>query len=398
MDDLTYSINVLRHGFMTWCKHQVRFMVYPKSIRRNLVEPQSMYPSPNDIVRKIGKHVIESQNVIHKVYRWGQDEVDENRGYVWREWMILYFCRSAYIYRPLRSQVLLCYNKVREVGHCFSIAKTTLSSYIEQDRIATEEEFTRLAVQLVKAVAYLHDRGIIHGDIKPDNILMTAQHDIQLADLGSVRLEGLPQYGMNSGTTAFQSPKRLKDGKCSKNDDVWALGVTFWWMKYRRWMVSGLEDTLIDYQFFWAKFQKGLIPHDAFELSLLCWREGSSIEDVMNFLGVEKVTRIPKLPVPKQGITMDELGPEGNEWMLLWAHSVQQGLHDRGASYNRLELIQYIKTCFHYVWLQPSDRAATMLQPLDGAATMLQPSDVKNKIDPSVLYHMIHISDVFFSS
>jgi len=371
MDDLSYSINVMQRSFMTWYKHHVRSIVLPKSIKRDVMDPQSMTPGASDVVRRMGRHVFEGVKYVYKIYRFGQDDKDENRGYVWREWMILYYCRSPFIYRPLRSQVLLCYNKVREVGHCFAIAKSTLSLYIEQDRIATEEEYKRLAVQLVKAVYYLHERGIIHGDLKPDNILITTNHDILLADLGSVRLEGLPQNGMNSGTTAFQSPARLKTGKCSLADDIWALGVTFWWMKYKKWMIPMEGNEVIDYQFFWAKFHRGLIPHEPFELSLMCWKEETTIRDLMKYLQIEQVV-IPSMKC-LQNITREEMG--GHEFMWQWAQSVQNGLHVRGASYNRAELIKNIKKCFEYVWL-----------------------DGKEEMNSSVLYHMLHISDLFCNS
>lgn len=373
MDDLSYSISVLQRGFMTWIKYHDRYMVYPRSIKRSVAEPQSLMPS--DVVCRLGTHVVESQSYIYKVYKWEQEEVDKDRGFVWREWSVLNFCRSPFICRPIMSQVLLCYNKVREVGHRFYISKNTLSSYIEQDRIKTDEEFMRIAVQLVTAIGYLHGRGIIHGDIKPDNVLVTQQNDIQLTDFGSVRLEGVPQYGMNSGTLAFQSPQRLKDNICSKRDDIWALGVTLWCMKHKTRIEEEQETSMescVDYQFFWAKYKRGLweTSRKRVAVSELCWQDGEvTIVDIMKSLGMKVVVnRVMEMSlVPEcQRITREELG--GYEWMWWWLQRVQNGLHQRNASYHRQELIDYCKACFAYVWLE-------------------------GEVDASVLYHMLHISD-----
>jgi len=386
MNDLSYSINVLQCSFMTWSKCHERYIVYPRSLKKDRIEPQTLVPE--EVVRRLGRNVVEGVSGVYKVYQWGQEEEDVNRGYVWREWYMLHYCQSAYIYKPRGSQILLCYNKVREVGHVFPVYKSNLSLYIQHGLINDEKEMIRIAGQLVKAVCYLHERGIIHGDLKPENILMTEQNDVLLADLGSVRIEGISQYGMNCGTLPYQSPQRLKDGKCSKADDMWALGVIFWQMQNKRLPYPDHFDCVLDYRFFWAQgiCVKGVT------LSEICWKKEACVEKLMEHLQISWVTAgvhdyvtpqdtMMMMMMKKSNhnnnnnnnktweITREELGEvEGKEWIWKWVNKVQNGLHKRGATYNRNELIGYVKQCFEYIWLE-------------------------GKVDPSILYHMLCISD-----
>jgi serine/threonine protein kinase len=212
----------------------------------------------------------------------------------------------------------------------------------------------RIAVQLVKGICYLHERGIIHGDLKPENILVSERHEVWITDFGSVRLEGLDQKGFNSGTMAFQSPQRLRDKKCSLRDDIWALGIVLWWMKFGSWIEDTHEYSLLDFQFFWSRYQKGVLSLPDFPLSTLCWDETNNVT-IYNVMKALNVT----FEVKKMYWT--------EEW---WYDKVSKGLDKRGASYNRQELMNHIKACWEYVWL-------------DGPP-----------VDPSILYHMLHISDI----
>ncbi|EUC63329.1 tyrosine kinase catalytic domain protein, partial [Rhizoctonia solani AG-3 Rhs1AP] len=88
-------------------------------------------------------------------------------------------------------------------------------------------------IQLATAVEYLHTNGIVHGDIKPDNVLMTDEEQVQLADFGSAistlaTALNFTRTNSFNFTTRFAAPEVLKEDTrtFTKEGDVYALGMT----------------------------------------------------------------------------------------------------------------------------------------------------------------------------
>ncbi|KAH7337075.1 kinase-like domain-containing protein [Rhizoctonia solani] len=88
-------------------------------------------------------------------------------------------------------------------------------------------------IQLAVTVEYLHSNGIVHGDIKPDNILVADQGQIKLADFGSAISTLITTLNFTrtcsfNFTTRFAAPEVLKEENrtFTKESDVYALGMT----------------------------------------------------------------------------------------------------------------------------------------------------------------------------
>ncbi len=90
------------------------------------------------------------------------------------------------------------------------------------------EEGVGIAVTLAKAVAALHRAGIIHRDIKPDNIILLPDGGLRLIDLGVVRLPHLDEFpeGGNPGTPSYMAPELFAGEIGNEATDLYALGVT----------------------------------------------------------------------------------------------------------------------------------------------------------------------------
>lgn len=98
--------------------------------------------------------------------------------------------------------------------------------------IMTEEQIWKMLHDVSSGLAYLHEQGIIHQDIKPDNILIDPLGNYVITDFGiSVQSRSTLRKSMNiatgSGTTAYMGPERFsKDPTPLKASDIWSLGAT----------------------------------------------------------------------------------------------------------------------------------------------------------------------------
>jgi serine/threonine protein phosphatase PrpC len=90
------------------------------------------------------------------------------------------------------------------------------------------EEGRNIAVTLARAVAALHHAGIIHRDIKPDNVILEGGGSLKLIDLGVVRVPGLEEFPPENipGTTAYMAPEMFAGEAGNEDTDIYALGVT----------------------------------------------------------------------------------------------------------------------------------------------------------------------------
>jgi serine/threonine protein kinase len=91
------------------------------------------------------------------------------------------------------------------------------------------EEGRNIAIKLARGVAALHRAGIIHRDIKPDNIILEGGGSLKLIDLGVVRVPGLEDFPPEDipGTIGYMAPEMLKgDEPGNEATDMYALGVT----------------------------------------------------------------------------------------------------------------------------------------------------------------------------
>ncbi|MFT3904694.1 MAG: protein kinase [Steroidobacteraceae bacterium] len=91
-------------------------------------------------------------------------------------------------------------------------------------------EGCELALKLARATASLHRAGIIHRDIKPDNVLLERNGGLKLIDLGVVRLPQLEDFPGSDipGTPSFMAPELFDGANGDELSDQYALGVTLY--------------------------------------------------------------------------------------------------------------------------------------------------------------------------
>src|SRR5260221_12767635 len=118
------------------------------------------------------------------------------------------------------------------------IAGQTLHTHIRRRKAQggyTADEFRKIASESAAGLAAIHAQGLVHGDLKPGNVMVTNDRAIVL-DFGfakerarlSARRPGAPPDG---GTPNYMSPERIRSGGASAEDDCYALALTLWEMR-----------------------------------------------------------------------------------------------------------------------------------------------------------------------
>lgn len=123
------------------------------------------------------------------------------------------------------------------------ITGQTLHTHIRRKKAQggyTADEFRRISQEIASGVAAIHNAGLVHGDLKPGNVMITTGQDGGLGkavvlDFGfakerarvSARRPGAPPDG---GTPNYMSPERIRSGGASPEDDCYALALTLWEM------------------------------------------------------------------------------------------------------------------------------------------------------------------------
>lgn len=92
-----------------------------------------------------------------------------------------------------------------------------------QRRMSFETGFD-FVYQLLDAVAHAHQRGVIHCDIKPENIVMFEDQQIRLADFGIAKAAQRTISGSGTGTVGHMAPEQAM-GKPSMRSDVFSIGL-----------------------------------------------------------------------------------------------------------------------------------------------------------------------------
>ena len=154
------------------------------------------------------------------------------------------FLREAEVNAHLKHEHILSLVEFgEEQGRMFLvtpyIAGGTLAQRLQRGPMSLSEVH-QLFTALVRAVAYIHKRGVVHRDLKPSNILLDyedGQLNVRLIDFGIASIQGsaenpipaLTQAGHEMATIDYMAPERL-DGIAAPSNDIYSLGIILYEM------------------------------------------------------------------------------------------------------------------------------------------------------------------------
>jgi serine/threonine protein kinase len=117
------------------------------------------------------------------------------------------------------------------------VAGGTLRARLRRADALGAAELAATARSLLAALAYVHDRGIAHGDLKPSNLLLRAPGAVVLADFGIAQLMGAAADRVSeapAGTPLYLAPEQFRGAPTSPATDLYAAGAILWEMAVGR--------------------------------------------------------------------------------------------------------------------------------------------------------------------
>jgi WD40 repeat protein len=218
---------------------------------------------------------------------------------------------DAWINLGLHPHIVSCYY-VREIGGIPSIFAEwmgggSLKGYIESgalyegDDEAALERILDISVQFARGLHYAHEQGLIHQDVKPDNLLLSETGEAKVADFGIADARTVigaeSRHNFSGGSTivsaagaytpAYRSPEQAMGERLTRRTDIWswAVSVLEMFMGDRLWN-DGIVAGIACEDYFGT--ERIPIPDSIRDLLCRCFKENES-ERPHNFREIEIV-------------------------------------------------------------------------------------------------------------
>jgi len=136
--------------------------------------------------------------------------------------------------RLTHPNVVVVHDVIEEDGRPWIVMQLvpsrSLGQVIREDGPLPPERVAEIGLEVLKALRNAHAMGVLHRDVKPENVLLADDGRVVLTDFGIARVETdstMTRTGL-VGTPAFMPPERLRGGPAQRESDLWSLGATLY--------------------------------------------------------------------------------------------------------------------------------------------------------------------------
>lgn len=195
--------------------------------------------------------------------------------------------------RMLREARLACSLDHHNVGVIHDIGQTksghdyiamgyydgvTLDKLIEQQTL-TLDQVVNIGIQIAAGLAAIHEKNVVHCDIKPSNIMVCQNDRVVILDFGVAKLRNVDLTDSQSrlGTVSYMSPEHIRGEEVDACSDVWSLGVVLYEMLAGARPFAGTNPEAIFYALLHSEIAdipstiRGVaIPSDLSKLVMAC--------------------------------------------------------------------------------------------------------------------------------
>ena len=172
----------------------------------------------------------------------------------------------------------------------------SLGSLLASERTLPFHRIIELTSQIASGLDYAHERGIIHRDIKPDNILLTAEGIPMVSDFGIARMadSNLTRQGMTYGSPAYMSPEQAAAQEVTGASDQFSLAIIIYRMLTGEVPFAGESLTTVIY---------GILKHDPVPPELI----NPLVPEAAGEVVIRALSKLPSARYPSCRAFVEEL-------------------------------------------------------------------------------------------
>lgn len=167
------------------------------------------------------------------------------------------FVQEAKVASALDHPNIATIYEIDEVeGECFIsmayIQGKTLKQLIKEKQIENWDigKIIDIGIQAAQGLSKAHESGIVHRDIKSDNIMLTPEGLVKIMDFGLAKLKGITQLtktGSTLGTVSYMSPEQAQRKEVDRRSDIFSLGVVLYELLTGRLPFQGEHEAAVLY-------------------------------------------------------------------------------------------------------------------------------------------------------